>query len=339
MKRISIVHILVLLACFFGARAQDTSKLDSLRSLLHDANQIDSAKYIMFIGEEYFDFENYSLALEDFFTSLKIYEAIDDLNGIADASNSIGRVYYNMENFQEGLVYFSKALNYYEKIGDETSTGGVLNNLALIYYEIDSIDSAIEYYQKALVIKEKYDDKLSVAAIYHNLGLVYMNQKKFANAIENLVSSRKIFLELGHGRHAANTTNNIGRAYYKNAQYNEALEYFIKGLEEAKKLNSSFLIMDNYKYQADCYAKMGHYESAYYYSNEYYVHKDSLLNIDKNKEIAEIQAKYENEIKEQENELLRKDNETKESTIRMQYIFSVGILIIFILVAILAIIY
>jgi tetratricopeptide (TPR) repeat protein len=206
MKRINIVYMLVLLACFFGVSAQDSSKQDSLRSLLHDANQIDSAKYIMLIGEEYFDSEDYSLALEDFFTSLKIYEAIDDLHGIADASNSIGRVYYNMENYQEGLVYFSKALNYYEKIGDETSTGGVLNNLALIYYEIDSIDFAIEYYQKALVIKEKYDDKLSVAAIYHNLGLVYMNQKKFANAIENLVSSRKIFLELGHGRHAANTT-------------------------------------------------------------------------------------------------------------------------------------
>lgn len=339
MKRKIIIPLLFSLACFFGTKAQDRSELDSLQNLLKGADKEDSAKYLMLIGEQYFDSENYSIALDNFFTSLKFYEAKYDLHGIADASNSIGRVYYNMENYEEGLVYFSKALNYYGKIEDETSIGGVLNNLALIHYEIDSIDSAIVYYQKALLIKEKYDEKLSIAAIYHNLGLVYINQKNFSKAIESLVSSRKIFLELEHDRHAANTTNNIGRAYYKNAQYNEALEYFKKGLIEAKKLNSSFLIMDNYKYQADCYGKMGLFKSAYSFTNEYYSYKDSLLNIDKKKELAEIQAKYENEIEEQENKLLKKENETKEATIRMQYVFVIGIFIISILAGILAVIY
>ena len=46
--------------------------------------------------------------------------------------------------------------------------------------------------------------------------------------------------------------------------------------------------------------------------------KDSLLNLDKNKEIAEIQARYENEIEEQENELLKKENEANAATIKMQ---------------------
>ncbi len=339
MKRILVISIFISLAGFYGTKAQNNTILDSLQNLLKEANQTDSAKYLLLIGEQYFIAENYSKSLDHFFPSLKRYEAKDDLDGIADASNNIGRVYYNMDNFEVALGYFSKALNYYEQIGDETSSGGVLNNLALIYYELDSIDLAIVNYQKALVIKEKFDDTLNIAAIYHNLGLVYINQKNFSKAIENLVSSRNIFLELGHERHAANTANNIGLAYYKNARYNEALQYFKKALIEAKKVNSSFLIMDNYKYQADCYAKMGLFKSAYSFSNKYYVQKDSLLNIDKEKEIAEIQAKYSNEIKEQENNLLKKENETKEATIRMQYLVGIGIIIISILAGFFAVIY
>ena len=339
MKSYIFISIFLTCACLFGANAQEKLRLDSLQNLLEGANQTDSVKYLMLIGEEYFISENYSKALDCFFPSLKLSEAKNRLKGVADASNSIGRVYYNMENYEEGLIYFDKALNYYDKINDEEGTGGVLNNLALIYYEIDSIDLAVENYQKALKIKKRYDDKLDIAAIYHNLGLVYINQKNFTKGIENFVSSRKIFLELGYDKHATNTTNNIGRAYYRNAQYNEALDYFKIALDEAIELSSSFLIMDNYKYQADCYAKMGSYWKAYSFSKEYYSLKDSLLNLDKKKEIAEIQAKYENEIKEHENRILKKENEANAVTIKMQYIVGVGIFIITILAGVLAVIY
>ena len=63
------------------------------------------------------------------------------------------------------------------------------------------------------------------------------------------------------------------------------------------------------------------------------------MNIDKKKEIAEIQAKYENEIEKQENELLKKENETNVAIIKMQYIAVAGVFIVTILSAVLAIIY
>lgn len=339
MRRIIFISTFLLFVSLFSANGQENAKLDSLQNLLEGVNQTDSVKYLMLIGEEYFISENYSKALDYFFPSLKLSEAKYELKGVAAASNSIGRVYYNMENYEEGLIYFNEALNNYQEIDDEEGIGGVLNNLALIYYELDSINLAVENYQKAFEIKKKYDDKLDLATIYHNLGLVYINQKNFSKGINNLVSSRKIFLELGYDKHATNTTNNIGRAYYRNAQYSEALEYFIIALDEAIKLNSSFLIMDNYKYQADCYAKMGSYWKAYSFSKEYYSLKDSLLNLDKKKEIAEIQAKYENEIEEQENKILKKENEANATTIKIQYIVGVGIFIITILAGVLAVIY
>ncbi|NJN28267.1 MAG: sensor histidine kinase [Cyclobacteriaceae bacterium] len=337
-KYIFITTSFLLLGCL-QAKAIDEPKLDSLQTLLNHANKTDSIKYLLLVGEEYFAAEDYSQALDRFFICLKHAESLKNIAGIADAANNIGRVYYNMENFSTGLEYFKKALYHYKAENDEQRAGGVYNNIALVYYELDSVDLAIDYYKQALAIKEKHNDKLNVAAIYHNLGLVYINQNKFDEAINSMVSSKVIFEELGYSKHAANTTNNIGRAYYKKKDYEKALPYFIQGLEEAKKLHSPFLMMDNYKYQADCYGKMENYKSAYWYSNEYHNLKDSLLNIEKEKELAEIQSKYQNEIAESENRLLKKENEANTATIRLQYLFGIGIFIITLLSIVMAIIY
>jgi signal transduction histidine kinase len=339
MYRKFILAIAIFLFVFLDAESQENTRIDSLQNLLHSASKADSIELLLVIGEEYYLGENYPASLDIFFTCLKLSESIHNSTRSADAANDIGRVYYDMENFSAALTYYNKALEYFIINKDEARQGGVFNNIALIYYEIDSIDLAIDYYHKALEIQEKYGDKINIASIYHNLGLIYMHTNQASLAVENLESSRKIFVELGYDRYAANTANNIGRAYYKDGKFSKALEYFSEGLKEAKKINSAFLIMDNYKYQSDCYAKIENYHEAYRYANEYYYLKDSLLNIDKEKELAEIHARYENEIREQENQLLKKENEANAATIKMQYIFVIAISIIFILVGILAIIY
>lgn len=335
-----------LLAIFLGANSffsvalgQPNDKIDSLQHLLVTANQTDSIKLLLEIGLTYFETEDYPKSLDSYFSCLELAERIDDVLGSADASNSIGRVYYDTEDFEGGLEYFSEALRYYEILQNKEKQGGALNNLALIYYELDSIDLAIDYYNRALAIKEQSDNRLDLAAIYHNLGLVYMRRQKFEEAVSNLILSRDIFVELGYDRHAANTTNNIGRAFFKDGKYSEALRYFKEGLEEARQINSAFLIMDNYKYQSDCYAQMNNYSEAYHYANEHYIMKDSLLDIDKKKELAEIEAKYETDIATQENELLKKENEANAAVIKLQYLIGIGIVIITILSVILAFIY
>jgi two-component system, sensor histidine kinase and response regulator len=336
------IIIFLIFSCLFQvpeAQAREKNDIDSLKNMLQLATKADSIEIFLLLGEEYYSMEDYSTALDIFFSCLKLSESINLTSRSADASNNIGRIYYDMENYGEALRYFNKALNYFIITKDEPRQGGVFNNIALIYYELDSIDLAVEFYTKALEIKQKYGGKLDMATIYHNLGLVYMHTNQVDLAVKNLESSRKIFIDLGFEKYAVNTTNNIGRALYRDGRYKEALNYYEEGLKEAKNINSAFLIMDNYKYQADCYAKLDNYEAAYRFTNEYYNLKDSLLNLDKEKELAEIHARYENEISEQENEILKNENEAKAATIKMQFMLVIGILIIFMLVGVLAIIY
>ncbi len=333
-------YLFILLTFIYSATALRASdKVDSLRNMLIGASVEDSIRVFNVIGDQFFNEEDYKNSIEYFFSSLNLAEANNYIDGAADASNNIGSVYYNTENFPEALSYYNKSLGYYLKTNNEERQGTVYNNLALVYYEIDSLDKAINYYKKALGIKKKFDLTRDVGAILHNLGLVYMHTKDFNASIKNLMEAREIFTELNNMRFVANATNNIGRAYYKFGKYEEALTYFEQGIEEAGAISSSFLLMDNYKYQADCYAKMEKFHEAYWYTNQYYNLKDSLLNIEKEKEIAEIQAKYEDEKRQRENELLKKENEGKAATIRMQKIIGIGIAVISLLAVFLAVIY
>lgn len=339
MNKTLLLIIFALLSCFTSANAKESSRIDSLQNMLRTANKSDSLHHLMLLGEEYFKAENYSQSLDAFFLSLKLAEALDNDTSSADAANSIGRVYYNMENYRDGLVYFRKAQHLFHENGMEKEEGSSLNNIALIYYELDSTDQAANFYQEALTINEKYNDTINIGAISHNLGLVLMQRGRYDEAIKKLTDARKIFKELHFDRHAANATNNLGRAYYKKKDYKKALKIFEQGLEESKAIKSNFLTMDNFKYQADCYAKIQAYDKAYWYSNEYHHLKDSLLNINKDKQLAEIKEKYENEIETQENKLLRQENKAKAATIQMQYIIGVGIFLLMLLLAVLSVIY
>src|SRR5210317_1169371 len=136
MKNTTIALILFLFIIPNWAEAQISNPIDSLKNLLSNANQEDSAYLLMDIGEIYFNEEDYATSLDYFFSALKVSEAINHTTASADAANSIGRVYYNLENFMEGLEYFKKAHDYFREDEQEQKRGGVLNNIALIYYEL-----------------------------------------------------------------------------------------------------------------------------------------------------------------------------------------------------------
>jgi len=339
MSKYFFVCVFYFFLSFHETKSQDPIKVDSIKNLLIGANQEDSIDYLLQIGVQFFDQEDYVESLDYFFSCLRLSERISYETGSADAENSIGRVYYNLDNFKMALEYYNRALISYRNLDDNESEGGVLNNLALVYYELDSIDQATDFYTQALEIKKAFNDTLNIGAISHNLGLVYMQKGDFKKAIQNLHTSRDVFKQLGFDSYVANATNNLGRAHYRDKKYRSALRFLEEALSQAQSIGSAFIIMDNYQYQSDCYAKMQNFQKALTFSNLHHNMRDSLLNIDKKKEIAEIQAKYENEIEEQENMLLKKELEANASTIKLQYFVVIGTLIITLLVATLALIY
>jgi signal transduction histidine kinase len=165
---------------------------------------------------------------------------------------------------------------------------------------------------------------------YDYLGIVYAYKNEFTKAIDYLEKAYKIREQLGEKQSMAVSLVNIGEAYAAMNQFKKAKPYYERSLLLAEEMKFSDLISYNKKMMANCAAGEGDYKAAFDYLNNYIVVNDSLFNLKKNEQLAEIQTKYESEKKAKENiELLQSNNqkELKLAGQRIQIAIMAGILL------------
>jgi DNA-binding NarL/FixJ family response regulator len=92
-------------------------------------------------------------------------------------------------------------------------------------------------------------------------------------------------------------------------EYQKAEDAFLKSIELSKPGNLNRNIMNSMEHLAELYRQTGRFEKAFYAQEEFMQFKDSLFNAETQKKITEFQVKYELDIKQQENEILKRDQE------------------------------
>lgn len=306
-------------------------RIDSLQGALKTATPKDSLEILNEMGSFYMEHDNYDEALNIFFNLVKLCEKLDKNEQKGDAYNDIGNIYYHLNDFDHALNYYRKAVKLFPK----NERAGIFNNLALIYYETDSLGKSLDYYNKALDELKEKGNELHMAIIYHNLALVYNAKKEFPKAIDNLHQALEIFRKLQKEKNIANTYNNIGRAYYLQGQHIQALIYFDSAQHLAKEINAPYILMDNYKYTSQLNVKKKEFENALRYRKKYESLKDSLFNMEKEKQLAEIEASYTDEIQQIENQHLKKENVANEKIIKNQNIAVISVIAVAILLILL----
>ena len=334
------------------------------------------AKQNVNIGNVYWKIGDYDQAIEYLQEALKYFEALNHQIGIAISLNSLGACYENLttedqpdeniNNFKTALSYYERALSIKLELSDSIEISNTYFNIAnvkssiidenfikqygkqwndsiLKIYSTDSILSIykepLHLYSKSIDIKEKLNDFYGQALNNNNLGKLYSKAGDFSKALlffnRSLDYSRKIedfYLQ-------ALTLREIGVINTLKKDYKTSLRFFHNSLEITKKNSLKNLSKHNYLSLSDVYEKLGNNDEAFLYYKLYSSLKDSIVNEEKYKQIAEIETKYETEKKEQEIALLNKDNELQRSKVKQARIIIIlisigGLLIVFFLIVV-----
>ncbi|MES2837254.1 MAG: tetratricopeptide repeat protein [Bacteroidota bacterium] len=254
----------------------------------------------------------YSPALENHIKALKIREKINDKKGIAGSTVCIGVVYYSQQNYDKAIDYYLKAIKIYEEINDNNGVALTLGNMGGVYMYSGKYDKAIEVFLKAHKIYEKLGNKNSIAGSLNNVGVIYYEQKNNKKALEYFLKALQTQLEIGDKLAIAGSYINISSVYLEQKQYFEAIDYLNKSLAIGYETGIKMLAKDSYKGLAGIYAAMNDYKQAYQFQNKFIAVKDSIYTEDNQKQIAEMQTKYETEKKDIEIKLLNKDKEQQK---------------------------
>lgn len=273
-------------------------------------NQIKLAVTLNNIGLVYDDKGDYKKALEYYLNSLKFSDEVGGSKWqMASSLNNVGLIYKNLGQYDKALEYYNKSLKIKEGIGNQKGMASSYLNIATVYKVKGEYEKSLLYNNKALEIRKKFNDISGTALSLNNIGSVYESMGQFDKAFPYFVEALKIRKDSKDNYNHSVSLYSLGANYCNRKKFEEGINYLEEALTLAKQLGAKDLLKYGYEELAEVYAQQKKFAKAFEYQKKLISVKDSILNLESNSQLNEMQTKYESEKKEKEIELLTKDSE------------------------------
>lgn len=254
----------------------------------------------------------YELSREQMLSSLSLFEKAGDANGKGEACNELGNMLRKHGDIRQGETYLRKALAIYQGNKNIDGLANSNNNLGILFETMGNLDSAMTHYQRALELYASISNTNGMSYSLDYIGLVHAYRNEFSESETYLLKALEIREKSGAQFAISTSLVNLGEVNLAMNRNDKAKEYFLKSLHLADSLNFPDLQSYNYKMLAEVTSRKGDYRSAFDFYKKHTLLNDSLFNLNRNKQLAEMQAKYETAEKEKQNAELLRDNQVKE---------------------------
>lgn len=287
-------------------------------------------------------------AKEHALRALKIYEENDFDQGLQKVLLNLGHMHIKERNFVQGEQYYRDALIIAQKLDDTLSQGYIYQGLGNRFYFEDSLEEATKY---MLLSEEKLlslNKTSLLGGLYVNLGNIQQNLDQLGNAKDYYEKAYEIFLESNDMIKQAIVAYNLGDIELKRNHDQKALSWYQKVLDIGNETKSVEDIKYGYLGLSKAYENMGSYVSAFDCLEKYHHLKDSIDDLNQQRKVDELEAKYLREKKDKEvaeknkqmmEDLLKKEELIKKKDQRLNkesktrnYLISAGAILLLLLI-------
>ena len=275
-------------------------------------NKLVIVKCLIYCSTYYFRKADYKSQIEICLEALPIAEQIGRLQSQATITGNLGSAYTKLNKLDEAYKWLIKSLAIKEEIGNESTIAVALNNIAGIFQRKGEAKLAINFLQRSLKIRQTIGDSSKIARAHQNLGVGYLEIKDYQTAEEHLLIAHNYRIKSQDPSDKISTYYYMSWFYGNTKNYKKALEYGKIGFDEAKEHQNYGYIIDISQHLADIYYDLKDYKNACDYKTNAIKFTDSLITVEENIAIVELETKYETTKKEQENEILRQEAEIKD---------------------------
>ncbi len=286
------------------------------------------AEALKIIGLDNYFQGNHDKALENYLQSLKIFESINNKDGIVRMENEIGNLYRKNGDASSAIKHLKKALEVSKADHNLDGIANTYNNIGVAYETKNDYDKALTFYRDALRTYSELGSKLGCSYSQSNIAGVFWFHQQFDSSFIYLEKSLKIREELNDQTAIAVSLNDIGEMFMAKHDSLKAIEYFQKSLKLSQQIGFKDLQQHTAKFLSECYFALKDYAKAYQFHKLYSSLKDSVFNEQKNKQITEMQTKYETEKKDLEiskSKLVIEEQKTQRNILIISIIILIAI--------------
>lgn len=305
-----LITLLLLAALGFSAHAQS---IDDLNTELKNAkDSAEAGKIISRIGNAWFQQANFVKASECFFQSLRIAEKYNDQLTVAANNNNLAATFMETENYPEAEKYAQKAISLYESLKDPKGLANAYNSLANVYYMLEKDSLSLGYFEKSLIQRGIAKDSVGLFKGYKNLGSIHFEMGDTAAGFKYFRQCLNFISDPADTALWFSGYLNLAQAYGRVHDLKNARYYFDKAGAYVKTSHDFTKLEDYYFSLSEYYQDLGDFKSALESHAQYANYRDSVVNQQKNGQLAELNVRYETDkkqqmIQEQQFEIARKN--------------------------------
>lgn len=276
------------------------------------------ASFYNMMGNLMKDKNDYKEAITFYLKATEIFEQSGDDDGLTQSLSNIGNLQNLLGDYDKALDYALKSLAIAEKINKQPSIAYSNRLLGRIYRKLGQFDEALLAYDRALQVYQSSGAKRDVAETLTSIGNIYYEKENLEKAKTNYLKSLRISKTISDSANMAYSYSALGFASYELKQNKGAILYFDSAIRVAQQVKLFPLVMDGYQALSELYAGEKNYELAYAYHQRYAALNDSLKQVQNKKEATALEARYQNEKKENEIRALKAENEITQLRLQKQ---------------------
>jgi len=281
------------------------------------------------IGESFYFRGKYDTAAQYFYQSITVLERQQDKKKLAGSYNALAKLYRKTRDLKRALTNYDKALGLFKALNDSAGIAMIMNESGVVFEYAGDYDKAIERYAESYRLDKLLNDSIGMAYALNNLAGAYTLQKKFNLAEDHLLQALAIRKIIKDTFALAINYSDLGASLISNKQYARARNYVDTSVAIALKMNFPELLQYNYQLLAQIAEETGNYKEALTYYQKRTALRDSIFNIEKTKQIEELNTKYETVKKEQ-------TISEQQGRLTRQRMVLIGSSVLFILIGLLA---
>lgn len=292
----------------------------TVAAALRDTNRI--AVVYSNLGNAYRYKKDRIRALENYQRAADFLEKKNDSLRLPAVYQNISIFLSENNDYRESIVYSNKAYVMASAQQDDYTACNALISMSDAWSNLGDQDKQYDLLQKSLPFAKRTGDLEELGTISNNLGAYFLTKKEYPKALQQFKLSYGYAAQMGNHYHLCEACTRMAEIYKQMNRPDSALSYIRKAEDLAREIGSRSDLREIYLTRAEIEKSLGHTNEGYSFLSKALHLGDSLYTIAASEKIAEMEARYESEKKQQQIAALEKDRQIQLLSLRQKATFN-----------------
>ncbi len=292
----------------------------------------------LYLSSFYSGIEDYDKAIDYYSKAYKELDLMSEKNVPylrAVDMNSMGKLYAYKKSYEIAIRYFERSLAMADSLKFATLKMPGYTSLLNQYLRVDQPQKALEYFNSSSgqELRKQLINFGFSGAIDQAFAVIYTELNKFDSAKYYFQRAAPFFENNPNESSRVSYYAQLGSLYKKTGEYAKAIDLYLKVKDIADRTGQLEIAERAAKHLDTLYLRVGNFQQASLYNSIYYKYKDSLETLNKEKELAQVEAA---DLQFRQQKLEEELAEKKRRKNNIQYMaITIGIVGVFVMLVVL----